>query len=546
MPLFSKKIYQIIFALAICFYVGSSIAEQACPTGYAKKYIETGGNYINYYCKEGRRNTDGTTPINVFKNVFGCTYEMEKAIYLNPNDGRRSINGILINAKDFTFMGCVYNRYDNAYTSHRYHCLVEYTSCSQLDFATSTRCERYDSTRRHWSVTVHPVCEDCTQLGAKAIPGHGCRFECDSGLLAKKKEQCDTPVPECSYGLDALAYPPQCKTKPSPDKGEGSCSAPDTTPVAGNPVRIATGNKYHVESVIQGALPLQLSYNSDDDVWHHNFHYQLTPFNQLTTVKEYTRPDGNTLVFEQNGSGWTSLAAGAIQLSSTAKHGATWLINYYGQQEYYDDQGRILRVEQPLGRVFTFTWGDHQVEVMDSQANRLTLTLDDQQRLQSATQSNHKPITFTWRDNTALQKIMYPDGHARQFHYENPWFPHHLTGITDGNGKRFATWKYDNKGRAISSEHAGGTEKTFLEYHTNNSTTVTNPLSKKTTYHFNVINGVHKVVKVEGQQTEHCAAANKEYTYYDNGLLKTKTDWKGIVTAFEYNDRGLETKRTVA
>ncbi|WP_038292459.1 hypothetical protein, partial [Zooshikella ganghwensis] len=154
--------------------------------------------------------------------------------------------------------------------------------------------------------------------------------------------------------------------------------------------------------------------------------------------------------------------------------------------------------------------------------------------------------TLAWSDDDKLLKVTKSDGSIRQYHYENSTFQKHLTGITDGNGKRFATWKYDDKGRAISSEHAGGTEKTSLEYHANNSTTVTNPLGKKTTYHFQVFNGVHKVVKVEGQQTEHCAAANKEYTYYDNGLLKTKTDWKGNTTAFKYNDQGLAIETTEA
>ena len=34
-----------------------------------------------------------------------------------------------------------------------------------------------------------------------------------------------------------------------------------------------------------------------------------------------------------------------------------------------------------------------------------------------------------------------------------------LTGITDGNGVRYASWTYDDKGWVISSEHAGGFER---------------------------------------------------------------------------------------
>jgi hypothetical protein len=30
------------------------------------------------------------------------------------------------------------------------------------------------------------------------------------------------------------------------------------------------------------------------------------------------------------------------------------------------------------------------------------------------------------------------------YHYEDQRFPHHLTGLTDENGGRFATWAYPN------------------------------------------------------------------------------------------------------
>ncbi|NYZ70165.1 RHS repeat protein, partial [Endozoicomonas sp. SM1973] len=89
-------------------------------------------------------------------------------------------------------------------------------------------------------------------------------------------------------------------------------------------------------------------------------------------------------------------------------------------------------------------------------------------------------------------------------------------------------------------------EKVTLEFHDNNSTTVTDPLGKKTTYHFERFNGVNKVVKVEGHQSANCAAANKEYSYYPSGLLKTKTDWKGNVTEYKYNAQGLEIEKTEA
>jgi YD repeat-containing protein len=40
--------------------------------------------------------------------------------------------------------------------------------------------------------------------------------------------------------------------------------------------------------------------------------------------------------------------------------------------------------------------------------------------------------------------------------------------------------------------------------------------------------------------------SNSAFTYDARGLLKTKTDNKGFVTSYDYNDRGLEISRTEA
>ena len=98
----------------------------------------------------------------------------------------------------------------------------------------------------------------------------------------------------------------------------------------------------------------------------------------------------------------------------------------------------------------------------------------------------------------------------------------------------------------ISSEHAGGVEKTLLAFNADGSTTVTNALNKKTIYRFADIAGARRVVKVEGQPTTNCVGANQEYAYTQQGWLESKTDWKGVKTTYLYNTIGQETARTEA
>ncbi|WP_051311846.1 DUF6531 domain-containing protein [Zooshikella ganghwensis] len=321
--------------------------------------------------------------------------------------------------------------------------------------------------------------------------------------------------------------------------GPADCTSPST----GNPIRISTGNKYQQELDLDEPIAFSRFYNSETGLWTHSFDYKISP-SLNRNIYTLIRPSGKSFLARKVGGRWETETDENISIKRNPQQ--EWIITSNQQEELYDKHGTLTQIKILDGSVIHVSWNDKTQTLKDLQGNELTLIYNAQNQLVQARLNNSQTVSYTYGPEGHLTNVTNSASKSRQYHYENGQFPYHLTGITDGNGKRFATWTYDDKGRAISSEHAGGSEKTSLEYHANNSTTVTNPLGKKTTYHFKVFNGSHKVVKVEGQQTEHCAAANKEYTYYNNGLLKSKTDWKGMVTAFEYNDRGLETKRTVA
>ena len=133
-----------------------------------------------------------------------------------------------------------------------------------------------------------------------------------------------------------------------------------------------------------------------------------------------------------------------------------------------------------------------------------------------------------------------------QFHYEVPGKPDLLTGITDERGVRYASWAYDDQGRAISSEHAGGADRVSVTYNSDGTVSVLNELGKVANYSFQNIKGVRRITAIDGEPSLNCPSSNSTFTYDDRGLLKTKTDNKGIVTIYDYNDRGLEVSRTDA
>ncbi|WP_439899495.1 RHS repeat protein [Pseudomonas aeruginosa] len=158
-------------------------------------------------------------------------------------------------------------------------------------------------------------------------------------------------------------------------------------------------------------------------------------------------------------------------------------------------------------------------------------------------------IEYTYDKEQRLTSVTRTDGQystKTQYLYDDPRNIKLLTGIQDNNNRRFATWTYDDQGRAISSEHANGAEKVTLAYNDDGSTTVTNEYGKQATYRFQVIQGIKRIVAIEGQPSPNCPSSNSTFTYDDQGLLTSKRDNNGNLTTYQYNARGLETSRTEA
>ncbi|MGJ5780156.1 RHS repeat domain-containing protein, partial [Pseudomonas aeruginosa] len=61
-----------------------------------------------------------------------------------------------------------------------------------------------------------------------------------------------------------------------------------------------------------------------------------------------------------------------------------------------------------------------------------------------------------------------------------------------------------------------------------------------------VIQGIKRIVAIEGEPSPNCPGSNSTFTYDDQGLLTSKRDNNGNLTTYQYNARGLETSRTEA
>jgi len=314
-----------------------------------------------------------------------------------------------------------------------------------------------------------------------------------------------------------------------------------------NPINIANGNKFQAETDYpsSGASTLSFTraYNSLDGLWRHN---HSTHLRIAGTSIALVMAHGRESLFTLSGS---TMTAPPTELGTLVKTADSWLYTAANNERFtFDAAGRLIRWANTAGAEQQLTYANGTVTVTDNLGHSLSFTEDAQ----------HQPLTlstptlqiaYSYNANQRLIQLTRTRGgqtEQRQFHYEDSRNNALLTGLTDERGVRFATWSYDDQGRAISSEHAGGVEHGTVAYNADGSSTVTNELGKTTVYRFTQIGGVKRVTAVEGEASANCPNSNSTFTYDSRGLLKTKTDNKGHLTTYDYNERGLEISRTEA
>jgi hypothetical protein len=222
---------------------------------------------------------------------------------------------------------------------------------------------------------------------------------------------------------------------------------------------------------------------------------------------------------------------------------------------FFNSWGRIAKQIDRSGNSIFYSWSDDGnpankiVEIFDQSSNSLLIKFGFEERVDQVIASNGITLDYSYDyfgniSSVTRSAIIGEETLelTKEYHYENLDFPYMLTGMTDETGVRISTWEYDNLGRVVKTFRAGNTDTGTLIFQGDDITT-TNALGKSTTYHYGLVSGRKRLISVEGHQSQHCAAANRNYTYYPNGQVKTQTDWEGNVTYFEYNDKQQETKR---
>lgn len=348
---------------------------------------------------------------------------------------------------------------------------------------------------------------------------------------------------------------------PGPDLGPGHCNG-GTSPLRGNPIHGQTGNKYQQERDYSsngiGGVSFTRYYNSFGNHniasrmgnnWRHFYERFLLKAGNTYTLY---RHDGRRYKWIENSGSYTS----AEDKASTLTYNA---VNDHWEYKTSDDaieiyaggnDSKLLRsITNRQGITQTLTWNDDKLgSVTDSFGRSINFHYSELGYVNTITDPDTGVYTYEHDADGNLISVTYPDTTQKHYGY-HPTLASALTSITDERGNLFVTWTYDDvTGKATSSQRAGGSETTTLEYDFDGTgaTRETNALGKQTVYQYQQIAGVQRVVQVDGLASDNCAAANQSYTYDANGFLLGKVDWNGNDTRYTRDTRGNELTRTEA
>lgn len=350
---------------------------------------------------------------------------------------------------------------------------------------------------------------------------------------------------------------------------EDGCSAAEDK--VGNPIDVSTGNKYmEVEDFATAGpdvLAFRRYYNSMelkigrffDHKWRSNFDRALI-INAAVTKIDLQRPNGQTFKFEKSGSEWVTSAGNDDVDFGLSDAAPGYEVTTPNQTvETYDAGGRLTAITAPNGyqQTLTYNGSDQPTAVTDSHGRTLTFAFHPGRDLlwKMTGPDGHEVNYYYHIDPARLRYVIaaddtpstFADNPRVEYHYEDAGFPLYLTGITDwSTGNRFATYTYDDQGRAISSEHAGGAGKVTVTYNGDGTTTVRNALNKDTTYIFATVQGVQKITRIDGVASTNCPADNTDFAYDTNGYVNSVTDREGHLTTYVKDGRGLPTSVTEA
>ncbi len=298
----------------------------------------------------------------------------------------------------------------------------------------------------------------------------------------------------------------------------------------GNPVNVATGNKY--EEVIDLALatpgiPLTFKryYNSraaaDGPLgygWTHSYNMSL----QVVQTSPYTRiriidADGRSLYFQPImqtfADGTHFYGESGVRDKLTQLTSGEYRLRRPDNLDYlFDTNGKLTQIADPNGNTLTLTYtGDLLTQVANNFGAAITIQYSGT-RISSVTDPKSQSISYTYA-NDDLTQAAYSDSRSVSYAYSS----HNMTDKYDTASNLIGHWAYDENGKVATYYRYvdNGTPQERIDFAYTTDTTTLTRSTGTATYNTAIVNGIRVVTSIEGcGQT--CGGTHKSFTYDTN------------------------------
>ncbi|WP_084545941.1 DUF6531 domain-containing protein [Cupriavidus malaysiensis] len=222
--------------------------------------------------------------------------------------------------------------------------------------------------------------------------------------------------------------------------------------------------------------------------------------------------------------------------------------------ENYDSAGKLISVQERNGWTTTLVYSDSTtprtiapranllIRITSRFGRSIQFTYDANGRIATMVSPDQKTSQYAYNTNGMLASVTWPDGKSRTYHYEDSRFPWALTGITDEAGVRFASYSYDEQGRSVGTEHAGGADKVQLQFLGQRQTVVTSADGSSRNLAFELVNNVLRPTTASASCPE-CGNVAQRTAYDASGNVSSRTDFNNRETRYTYDTLGRETQR---
>jgi RHS repeat-associated protein len=377
-----------------------------------------------------------------------------------------------------------------------------------------------------------------------------------------------TPQELAELGITALENVPCSQPPPCGSEGDGPGDFGVGSPAVGNPVAVGTGAKWQSENDFQGSGAFPLSFTrtylsaaarTDNWIgakWTASYFQSvrlppaanggLFPISQRPKSVLLQRPGGSWLQFNWRGTAYVTDANLPGHLERLTQGGNTsgWVYtNTADLKELYDANGRLLSISNRAGLAHTLTYDPQfrPTRVTDSFGRTLKFEYDPTTGyLASFRDPLDQPYEFEHDEHGNLVLARYPSGYTRRYQFEDLNQRYQLTSVIDERGISVSTWKYDHQGRVKAHALNGGVGTYTFNYE-KDKTTVVDPLGVQRDYEYQRIFERPYLSKIS-KICASCGGQNAEIQYDTRGLISERRDFRGAVTRYTRDDRGMVTQ----